>query len=122
MTLVTGAREPWLSSALYLAGKLLEDGDLGEGDKQELVLTLDRFRTETAYSSWETSDTRTMNITHVRARCVKLADMLRKAGVANGGGYILDRQDDPVPEVRYVLDEQDRGVESLRHSALRHSA
>jgi tetratricopeptide (TPR) repeat protein len=107
MTLVTGAREPWLSSALYLAGKLLEDGNLGEGDKQELVLALDRLRTETAYSSWETSDTRTMNITHVRARCVKLADMLRKAGVANEAVtfWIDHAKDDPVPEVRYVLDE-----------------
>lgn len=107
MTLVTGAREPWLSSALYLAGKLLEDGNLGEGDKQELVLALGRLRTETAYSSWETSDTRTMNITHVRGRCVKLADMLRKAGVADKAVtfWIDHAKDDPVPEVRYVLDE-----------------
>jgi len=72
-----------------------------------LVLALDRLRTETAYSSWETSDTRTMNITHVRARCVKLADMLRKVGVANEAVtfWIDNAKDDPVPEVRYVLDE-----------------
>ena len=107
ITIVTGARELWLSTALYLAGEFLKDGDLSEGDKQNLVLALDRLRTETAYSSWETTDTRTINITHVRAQCVKLAEMLRKAGISHEAlTFWIDRaKDDPVPEVRYALDE-----------------
>jgi hypothetical protein len=38
---------------------------------------------------------------------VKLADMLRKVGVANEAVtfWIDHAKDDPVPEVRYVLDE-----------------
>jgi hypothetical protein len=105
ITLAVGAREPWLSSALYLAGKFVEDGDVSDGDRQELLVVLDKLRTETAYTSWETSDPRTINITHVRAQCVRLAEQLRQAGVVHGAiAFWIDRSmDDPMPEVRYAL-------------------
>jgi tetratricopeptide (TPR) repeat protein len=105
ITIAAGAREPWLSSALYLAGKFVEDGDVSDDDKQELLAVLDKLQTETAYTSWETSDPRTINITHIRAQCVKLAEQLRHAGVVHDAiAFWIDRsKDDPMPEVRYAL-------------------
>ncbi len=105
ITIAAEAREPWLSSALYLAGKFVEDGDLSDGDKQELLAVLETLQTETAYTSWETSDARTINITHIRAQCVKLAEQLQHAGVVHSAiTFWIDRsKDDPMPEVRYAL-------------------
>lgn len=107
IAVVTNTSEPWLSSALHLSGKLLADDDLNESDEKELVLALKRLRTETAYPSWETSDMRTVNITHIRARCVKLAQILKDKRVVNEAvdSWIDNAKNDPVPEVRYVLVE-----------------
>lgn len=104
---VAGTREGWLSSALYIAGKLLEDDLLSESDRRGLSFSLDRLRTETAYSSWDTSDPRSINITNVRAACVRLAESLRKTGVIDDTVklWINTAKDDPVPEVRYALGE-----------------
>lgn len=106
---VAGTQEGWLSSALYVAGKLLEDGLLNESDRRELSFSLDRLRTETAYSSWDTSDPRSINVTHVRAACVRLAESLRKAGIIDEAVtlWINTAKDDPIPEVRYALGEPD---------------
>jgi hypothetical protein len=105
ITIAAGAREPWLSSALYVAGKFVEDGDVSDGDKQELLVVLDRLQTEMAYTSWDMDDARTVNITHIRAQCVKLAEQLRHAGVVHAAitFWIDHSKDDPMPEVRYAL-------------------
>jgi len=105
ITIAAEAREPWLSSALYVAGKFVEDGDLSDNDKRELLAVLEKLQTETAYTSWETSDARTINITHIRAQCVKLAEQLQHAGVVHSAiTFWIDRsKDDPMPEVRYAL-------------------
>jgi tetratricopeptide (TPR) repeat protein len=105
ITIAAGAREPWLSSALYVAGKLVENGDASDGDKKELIVVLDRLQSETAYTSWDMGDARTVNITHIRAQCVKLALQLRHAGMVHEAiaFWIDGSNDDPVPEVRYAL-------------------
>jgi hypothetical protein len=103
------AREPWLSSALSPAQRLLVDGHLKSGDTQGLTARLGSLIHETAYSSWDTSDARTITITQIRQRCVRLAEALRKAGFINEAiSYWLEAtKTDPLPEVRYALTEQD---------------
>ena len=107
--LATRTREPSLSSALYVATKLIEGGKFGEDGKKDLLVALDALRTETAYSSWDTADARTINITVIRERCVRLADALRKSGMSHDviGYWLHLTKTDPIPEVRYALEEQD---------------
>jgi hypothetical protein len=110
ITIAAGASEPWLSSVLYLAGRFVEDGDVTEGGRQELTVVLGRLRTETVYSSWDTRDPRTVNITHVRAQCMKLAGQLRRAGTVHHAitSWIDDALDDPMPEVRFALADMEQ--------------
>jgi len=105
VAVLTSTREPWLSSALYIAERLLKDGAFNDGDKDELVFTLERLLLETAYSSLDSADERAINITHVRTRCVKLADALMKQGVISEAlqSWVDNSKTDPVPEVRYAL-------------------
>jgi tetratricopeptide (TPR) repeat protein len=107
IALAAGAREPWLSSVLHLMGKFVEDGDATSGEKEELLVVLDRLRTETEYTSWETSDPRTVNITQVRAECVRLAGQLRRVGMVHDAiaFWIDGSKEDPMPEVRFALSE-----------------
>jgi hypothetical protein len=107
MTTVVGARGPGLYVALDIASKFVGDGDLGEDNKCELTDALDRLRAETEYSSWDVRDPRTVTLTLVRAHCVRLADKLGGAGMSHDAiAYWVDAaKDDPVPEVRYALDE-----------------
>lgn len=109
LTLVLGAGAPGLNSALYVATKLLSDGIWSDSDKFALASALERLHAETAYSSWSTEDPRTSTLTLVRARCVRLADGLRSAGVVNQviARWIEEAKGDPLPEVRYSLDEAD---------------
>jgi len=85
----------------------VEDGDATTGEKEELLVVLDKLQTETEYTSWETSDPRTVNITHVRAECVRLAGRLRRAGVVHDAMafWIDGPKEDPMPEVRFALSE-----------------
>ncbi len=107
ITIVVAARDPWLSSALRLAGEFAEDQDLDEEDKRELTNALDRLWGETSYGVWDTRDLRTVTITLVRAECVRLAQRLKNAGMKDEAisRWIDSTKDDPVPEVRYALSE-----------------
>jgi hypothetical protein len=103
--LAVSSRAPWLSSVLYLVGKLVADGDATSSEKDELCVVLDRLRTETAYSTWDTADSSTVNITNIRAECVRLADLLRHAGMTHDiiAWWVDGVKDDPMPEVRFAL-------------------
>lgn len=107
LTLVVSAREPGLLAALHLAAKFVADGDCNEDELRELANALDRIWAETAYSAWDTENRRTITVTLVRARCVRLAEQLRRAGVTHPaiGSWLDEARVDPVPEVRYALEE-----------------
>lgn len=80
---------------------------MDDDDKHALANALNRLQTETAYSSWDTKDPRTAALTLTRVRCVRLADGLRRASVVHDAiSYWIDAtKDDPVPEVRYALED-----------------
>ncbi len=102
-------REPGLIHALYLVTDLVSDGNLSKEDQSRVADTLETMRHETDYSHWDTKDPRTTTITLVRARCVRLADKLRAAGVVHPAitAWIDDAKIDPMPEVRYALLEME---------------
>lgn len=108
-TILTTRREPGLLHALQLAGLLIDAGYLSESYQQRLVETLEALRIETSYDSWNSADPRTTTITLVRARCVRLAQKLTNTSSHHDGlaGWIEDAKTDPMPEVRYALQELD---------------
>jgi hypothetical protein len=107
VTAVVTARSPGLHTALDIACRFMGNSELGEDDRRALADALGRLWIETAYSLWDVRDSGTVVLTLIRARCVRLADRLRRAGMVHDAvaQWIDGTKDDPMPEVRYALDE-----------------
>jgi hypothetical protein len=107
ITIVVSARSFGLYAALDIASKLVSDSELSEDDSRALADSLDRLRAETAYLTWDVRDPRTAVLTLVRKGCVRAANSLRRAGMIHDAiTYWIDAvKEDPIPEVRYALDE-----------------
>jgi hypothetical protein len=107
MAIAITRREPGLLHSLFLIANFLDDGILSQDDQLRMVDVLDALHTETAYEFWPIEDPRTTTLTLMRARCVRLAHKLKTAGLNHSAltAWINLADTDPIPEVRYALEE-----------------
>lgn len=108
--LVAARREPALHPALLISARLVGMGLVQGADMERLVDALDVLEVETEYADQPPDGLRQDTLTLVRAASVRLADALMRAG---RGDEILFRWlaaavDDPVPEVRFALELDER--------------
>jgi hypothetical protein len=97
-----------LYSALNVATSMIRTRPISEHEQLALTTALDRLRAETEYDRWDNADPRTPMMTLIRAQCVRLAHTLAKRKVVSDTlSYWTTLTTDPVPEVRYALDDDE---------------
>lgn len=100
--------EMGLAALLGSARKLLGNDLLRNEDTKRLVETLAIIRSEFRYENVELDTMRAVSVSLTRAECVKLAAALKER-VADDGtlqGWIDDSKSDPLPEVRFALNDE----------------
>ncbi len=109
VALVAVRREPGLFRALDVCVELVDRGLLSKEDMRRILEGLEELLVETDYRNWRHGGFRAATLTYVRANAVRLAKALKRAGQQDEviGAWILAGAADPVPEVRYVTDEDE---------------
>ncbi len=99
-------RQPGLLHSLHLIDDFIAESMLSDDDLARIVDALKALQTETAYEHWQIDDPQTNTVTLLRARCVRLAYNLKAAGIKDPTleAWINEAKNDPMPEVRYELD------------------
>lgn len=102
-------REPGFVSALRVATRLVKSNAVADGERLRLIEGIELIRTETSYVGWE-DQSRRSDIGMIRRNAVQLCEALKKAGETAVvlDEWLLEVAADPMPEVRYALQENDR--------------
>lgn len=108
-SLVAIRRDPGLFRAIDVCVDLVERDLLSREGVQNVLDGLSELLAETDYQSWRRGDFRTATLTYVRANAYRLAQALHRKGQSDPAieGWIAAGSTDPVPEVRYVTDQDD---------------
>jgi hypothetical protein len=98
-----------LSSMLNAMTRLIEMGMYNPSDLPPLLQALGDLRIETRYEAIEIDSEEAISVSLVRKECVGLALALQPIITDDGtlAGWLEDAMADPLPEVRFRLDETD---------------
>lgn len=100
-------REPALLNSLWCLRRLLLDKLLSSPDIDLAIDALESLLSETSYENWNRDDPRTPIVSLLRAECVRMAQDLKTVGVNKHpvDAWLGLAGTDPIPEVRYALEE-----------------
>lgn len=106
--LVVMRREAALVSALSVIAKMVKADAVSADERLRLVKGIDLLCTETSYDGWR-DQSRKSDVGLIRRGVVKLCAALRDAGDTSPAidQWLQEAADDPLPEVRYALREED---------------
>ncbi|MCA1408231.1 SIR2 family protein [Ensifer sp. IC3342] len=108
VTLCFMRREPGFVSALRVATRLVNSNAVPGSERSRLIEGIELIRTETSYGHFE-DQSRRSDVGLIRRSAVQLCEALKNSGetAAVLNAWLSEVDSDPMPEVRYALQEED---------------